>query len=51
MRRRIYFMCVMDRDEQQAGILGHKRADCYYDPWGAASPVWKTKMDQPFGGP
>lgn len=51
MRRRLYFMCVMDRDEGPGGVGTHKRADCFYAPWGAADPEWKNKMDVPFGGP
>jgi hypothetical protein len=50
MRRRLYFMCVMDRDEAPGGVGTHKRADCFYAPW-AHDPAWKNKMDVPFGGP
>jgi hypothetical protein len=50
MRRRLYFMCIMDRDESPPGKGPHERADCFWPPW-SPYPEWKTKMDAPFGGP
>jgi hypothetical protein len=50
IRRRLYFMCIMDRDESPPGVGEHARADCFWAPW-SPYPEWKSKMDAPFGGP
>ena len=60
MRRRLYFMCVMDRNDfgtaihgiyagQELPLSAHEQGDCFYAPW--TNPVWEKRMDKPFGGP